>query len=371
MAIKLHFYICTLAIALLTGTSAINSQILGDQAAVTLINSGIDDLYNLQFDRAEDIYDRLEQSYPGHPVNYLFRGLITYWKNYPLHSISPDRSIYEEDLRRCIQLSEQKPYSSEYEAESLLANICARGLLLLFYSDNDLIVNVIPLVTGSYKYLLRSFDFVYSYSDFYYFTGIYNYYREAYPRIHPGYRALASLFPPGDMIKGLNELKKASESSIFLKAESYIFLSWLYTSYENNYLQASKYSEILSNMYPENQYFRVLHVKNLLLIKRYDDAENILNGSYPNSRNVYCDAQLMIFKGILQEKKYKNYQTAKLMYEDGISSISPFGSYGEEFCGYAYLGLSRISEHYGDKTGKQVYRRKGNALIDYKKINFD
>ena len=63
------------------------------------------------------------------------------------------------------------------------------------------------------------------YSDFYFFTGVYNYYREAYPEAYPVYKPLALLFPKGSKTKGLEDLLIASKNSIFLKAEAFSFLS--------------------------------------------------------------------------------------------------------------------------------------------------
>ena len=62
------------------------------------------------------------------------------------------------------------------------------------------------------------------YPDFYFFTGLYNYYREAYPEAHPIYKVLAFLFPRGDREKGSAELQNAGANSIMLKAEAYSFL---------------------------------------------------------------------------------------------------------------------------------------------------
>jgi len=328
-------------------------------------------MYNLELSKANEIFTEVEKLYPGHPVNYLLSGIFTYWENYPLLPTSSARDRFEKDLRKCIDLSSQKPYSEDFEAESLLTNICARGLLLLFYNDNDLSIKVIPLATGSYKYLMRSFDFVSSFPDFYYFTGVYNYYREAYPKLNPVYKPLASMFPPGDIIKGLNELVRSGENSIFLRAESYSILTYINMGFENNYPQALKYSQILTDMYPDNLYFRAMHIRNLLIIKDYDQAENLIKSSLKSSGNTFYDAQVMVFNGILQEKKYQNFTLAKQLYEDGINSITFSGDYGNEFCGYAYLGLSRICEYYGDRAGKKAYQRKGLDLVDFKKVNFD
>jgi len=368
---RLSLNIYVIISSILLSISVINAQILNDTSTLNLIKSGIGNIYNLEFNKADKICAEIERLYPGHPVNYLLDGIITYWKNYPLIPTSPASQLFEEDLRKCIKFSEEKPYSENHEAESLLSNISARGLLLLYYADNDLILNAIPLAAGSFKFLMRSFDFVPSYYDFYYFTGVYNYYREAYPRIHPVYKPFASLFPRGDEIKGLNELSKSAEFSVFLRAESISLLTWIYTGFENDYSKALLYSNKLTDLYPDNLFFRALHIKNLLLLNEFAEAENIINDSRQNTGNAYFNAQVMIFKGILQEKKYKDLEKATQFYEEGINTISLFGDYGNEFCAYAYFGLSRICGFNGDKACKKTYQRKGFEIVDFKKVTFD
>ena len=360
-----------LTFIILLCTARLGGQVLKDRAAVDMIKTGIENIYNFEFDKAEEIHTKLEAAFPGHPVNLLFNGMMTYWKNYPLLPGSAGRASFESDLRTCIELCEQEVYSPEYEAEITLANICARGLLLLFHSDNDMSMNVIPLAIGTYKYVMRAFEFAASYSDFYYFTGLYNYYREAYPRIYPLYKALVAIFPRGDEARGLAELAKAAETSIFLRAESYFVLSWIYNGYQNDFIKSSIYSRILSDRYPENLLFRALHIRNLLLLNRYDDAETIIRKWGDNTSNNFYNGQLLVFNGILQEKKYRDYQLANELYNNGISSLAPVGSYANEFTAYAYFGLSRISDFNGDKTGRRVYRKKGNDLADFRRVNFD
>jgi len=365
----IKYKICSAALAVVISTSGINAQILHDSLAISMIEDGISNMYNLKYEKANDLFIGIEQLYPGHPVNYLLKGIMRYYENYPLLPTSPSHHQFEDDLRTCIELSTQKPYSENYEAESLLINLCARGLLLTYYTNNDLSRNVIPLTAGTYKYMKRSFDFVSVFADFYFFTGTYNYYWEAYPRVHPVYRTLASLFPAGDRIKGLHELVTSAQQSIFVSVESYSRLISIYAGFENNYLLASLYSKTLTDQYPGNPLFRSDHIKNLLFLHEFDLAENLIEDSREDMGNALYSAQILIFNGIIQEKKYKNYALAKQFYEDGISAGLPFGNYNKEFCAYGYFGLSRISEYYGDHAGSKAYRKKGLDLTDFKEVN--
>jgi hypothetical protein len=370
MKSRLKYYIIILFLFLNRSNPA-GAQILSDTTTLKAIKSGIDFIYRLKFDEAQEIFNEIDIPGNEHPVIYLLRGLTIYWENYPLLPNTDAMNDFEANMRRCIELCEMKPYSEDYEAEALLANVCARGLLLVFYADNHMSWNVIPLATGTYKYIMRSFDFNKVYSDLYYFTGIYNYYREAYPAWHPVYKPVAALFPPGDIETGLRELNICAQKSILLRAEANSILSWIYTNYENNYETALMYTGSLTNMYPENLFFRALHIKNLLLLGKYDEAERLLELSPEESNHNYYGAQVKVFSGIIQEKKYRNPDLAADLYENALYELVPFGNYGNEFSAYCYFGLSRISDVWGDKAGKRTYHRKAMNLASFKKINFD
>ena len=70
--------------------------------------------------------------------------MVTYWENYPLITTSAARETFEDDMRKCIELCDKNKNTSA-EVETLLVNLCARGLLLLYYTDNNLSLDVFPL----------------------------------------------------------------------------------------------------------------------------------------------------------------------------------------------------------------------------------
>ena len=106
-------------------------------------------------------------------------------------------------------------------------------------------------------------------------------------------------------------------------------------------------------------------------MKYYDEAEKLIDHSRKEVENKYLQAQLIIFQGILQEKKYHDIKLAQQYYISGISRITPFGVYGNEYEAFAYFGLSRISYARSEKTDGNKYRQKAMKLGDFKKINFD
>lgn len=359
-----------LRLSLFLSSVPLNAQLINDTAALNLVKEDVDYIYDLQFNKAREVYAKIIESYPEHPIVFLLRGIMTYWENYPMLHTSASHVSFEEDMRECIRLSE-KNTNPDYEAEYLLSDLCARGMLLTFYSDNDLIMDVTPLTISTYKHLRRAFDFTSVSVDLYYFTGIYKYYREAYPKIYPVYKSLAFLFPHGDMETGLKELRTAATNSIVLRAESCFLLAWIYLNFENKLPESLHYCRTLNEKYPGNALYLDAYIRDLLLMKKYDEAEKLISASPEVKENKYYQAELMILKGILQEKKYRDNKLAQQYYNQGIHGISLFGRYGNEYAAYAYFGLSRISEANGEKNTRKIYKREANKLADFKKVNFD
>lgn len=367
---KFKIFVKCVGLVFYLSISVLNAQILKDTASLNLITKGINYIYDFQFKNAEEVFNKISLTCPGHPIVSLFSGIITYWENYPLLPSSDASISFEKEMQNCMALCEKK-MTGQDEPEYLLINLCARCMLLLYYSDNDLTSEVVPLTMSTYKFLRRSFNFTYVYSDFYFFTGLYNYYREAYPEAYPVYKTMAFLFPKGSKTKGLRELQAAAKNSIFLKADSYSFLSGICIYFEANYHKASYYSNSLYKIYPDNIQYLAMHIKNMLLLKQYDEAEELVISSGTRSTNPFYQLQLTIFNGIILEKKYHNYNHAQEYYKNGITNISIFREYGNEFAAYAYFGLSRMCEANGDKRGKKIYRKKAMELAEFKKIDFN
>ena len=150
-----------------------------------------------------------------------------------------------------------------------------------------------------------------------------------------------------------------------------MFLSSINLAFEYNYERAYASSRTLHRMYPENLQYLGLHLRNLLLTKRYDEAEKLMESFGSSHTNAFCQAQFSIFRGVIQEKKYFNDKLAEQLYTKGIDAISSFGHVGNEFAAYGYFGLSRISGRKGDTSLKKTYRKKANELTDFKNVNFD
>lgn len=355
---------------LIISLTAAKSQILNDTSALNLIKKGIDHIYNFEPEKAESIISKLSEKFGESPVIHIMKGLNIYWKHYPLLEASPQRFEYEKEMRRCIELSESMVNKND-EKEMVLTNLCASGMLLLFCTDNDMTREVVPLALSTYPKIRKSFDYISSWSDFQYFTGLYNYYRVAYPDVYPVYKPVAALFPAGDKNAGVMQLNNAGNKAIVLQAEAWSLLYWVTMNYDNNYSESMVYIKKLTEKYPENLYYRALYIKNLLLLKEYGIVEELIIKNPVKSENKYYLAQTDIFSGIVYEKKYLNYSQAAQLYNKGISGLAQFLPYGSEYSGYAYMGLYRINALKNPEKPDKELRRKALNYIDFKSVNFD
>ncbi len=349
---------------------AVKCQLLQDPVTYAKIKEGVDHIYNFEFAEAESIYRYLQAKYPDHSVPYLFKGLIIYWENFPITPDSPYAKAFVKNLEKSYDIAEQYFKANENDAENLISGLGALGLLLLYYADNGLSRSVISLAPATYKFLMKSFEFTGVYYDFYFFTGLYNYYREAYPEAHPVYRPAMVFFPHGDKRLGLKQLKLASDSSLFLKAESNSFLAGIYQSFEYNPQIACFYSKKLAERYNRNTEFRTDYIRDLLITKDYDEAEKMLENMPNPSASRYLQAQTDILNAIVTEKKYKNDRKAEKLYWSGIRKAEAYKDYGHEYMAYAYFGLSRISERTNELKEMKKYRKTAEEMANYEHINF-
>lgn len=357
-------------ISIMLWSCSASSQLLGDTVTLDLIRSYVNHIYNNKTDSAEIYYNNVINDYTDHPIAHILKGITIYWENYPLVPSSKIHESFVEEMQKAIELSESAKDPS-LEAEYLLANLCARGMLLMFYSDNDMTSEIIPLAIGTYSQVRKSFDFTNECVDLHYFTGLYNYYREVYPDIYPVYKSLAMLFPKGSRVKGLEDLRICAKYSFILSPEASYLLSWIYLNFENDYETALKLNKKLVSDYPQNYMYRAFLIKNLLLLKRYDEAEKIIQESTDDNMNQFFKGQLCVFKGLIEEKHYNKPDEAFKNYNKGVAEISLSGDYGNEYLSYAYAGMSRISEKKGEKHSARIYHEKAKKLAEFKKVNFD
>lgn len=346
---------------------AAQPRIFTNKAILSEIKTGIDKTYNAEFPEAERIFRDVEQRTKGSPAGPLLFGLLYYYEYAPLTPESPGAKPFVDNLNEAISLSSKILDENKNDVEILAMDMIARSLLNMYYVDNGNSMKAIPEIMPIYRAVMKGFTLKDQFNEFYFTTGLYNYYREAYPEAHPVYKPIASFLKAGNKAEGLRQLHYAADSCIFLRNEALIFLKIIYLNYENNPAQAFQCMQRLNQRYPNNLLFVAGCAETLIMNRQFEQARPYLITLFSKGKkDRFAMMKAFILKGIFEEKANRNYNTAEKDYLTGLKAASEYGSTVDAYKVYAYYGLSRIYRIQGKIKESQEYRKKGESLARYK-----
>jgi hypothetical protein len=149
------------------------------------------------------------------------------------------------------------------------------------------------------------------------------------------------------------------------------FLAGIYQDFEKDPAKAIMYSKKLKEAFPINHEYKLHYIRDLLVIKKFGEAESLLNGMPYESLNQHYQSQIDVYKGVIQEQRYKNPKSAEQLYWSGINKAELYGPMGAEYASYGYFGLSRINLAADNNKNAKQYRKKAKDLSSYDHVNFD
>lgn len=335
-------------------------SLLQDTAALGRVKSITDFIYNNQHQEAREELQQLRQRVPAnHPVYPLLNALNLYWQEAPMHTGSPSFKEFTSYLQETVQKSNQ--YLNRHQDETLVnfLALSAHSLLTRFHADKGDYMAAIGEAKHAYSFMKKGFDLTEKYSEFYFPVGLYNYYREKYPELHPVYKPFMLFFRSGDIHKGLEQLQYAARHNVFSKPESGVFLVHLYLYYENNPAAALKNILKLQEEYPDNRFFRAQLAEVYIANEMYTKAVPHINFLLKQNDPYYKMAGLL-FKGIYMEKKDLQPEEAKRSYDSALKSGAKIGYIANIYNSMAYAGLGRY--HHQKKEHQQAAEAYKKAL---------
>lgn len=324
-------------------------------------------IYNYQFDTAQSLISSIEQKIPDHPVVPLLRALWQYHYHFPLLTGTAEAdqfiALCSEAIHRCQVYLDRNPD----DLEGVSFDMLARAMINLVYVDNGESLKVALGASALYRQVAKGFHLMDQFNEFYFTTGLYNYYREAYPEAHPVYKPIASLFPKGSKKTGLEQLKDAASHCIFLRAESLFYLSLIYLNYEDQPQLAELLASRLHALYPENDYYLGFYVELLYINGKFDETEPLIARlSHAGRKNSFHRMKYLIFRGIYEDRVLQRPESAKKYLEAGMRLTGHFNRYDESLRTMAYFALSRVYRQTGEPSKAQKYYRLGKQYALYK-----
>lgn len=345
-------------------------ELQSNEELLSLLQQDLRYIYNYQFDEAYKTLNKVKAITGDHPVVPFVEGLIVYWRNNPLMEKSQDAPIFISCMEKCMEMSDSigKIKGNKNNVESTFFSLISRAMLMLHYADNQNSLKVVPYADDAYRLTQMGTEMKERFTEFYFSTGLYNYYRIAYPEAHPVYKPFLVVFKPGNKELGIEQIRYAINNSVYLRVESKVYLSYIYLHYENNIEESLKLVSEVYTEFPNNHYFLSKQAELLILNHNYQEAMPLVKELIGFGRDdLFSIMKGFILKGIIEEKYNNNYEVAKKNYQDGIKLANEFNAWGNTFKAYAYKGLGRISVIEGDEDKAKEYNKLANknAIYDY------
>lgn len=354
-------YISTLFISF---PFVVKAQLLQDPTSIKTVQKALDHIYNYEFAEAEGVIDQVEKRYPNHPVSYILESFVLYWKYLPIKDNPTKSKEYIQKLNLALAATEKRYGKDTKDPEGIFYIMVARGYMAMMYNYRGEMLNAAGEGKKAYNAFIEGMKLMDKNPDFYFTSGMYNYYVEVYPEVHPMVKPLLVFFKNGDKALGLKQVDIATRQGIITKAEANFYLAYLYTKYEMKPDKAVVYLDRLTDWYPNNPIFNMKNAEVLLLSGQIEKANKYVDFLKKYTSGFYPIAY-HTFKGMGYEKGFQNDNAAQKEYLTALK-IPHDAQYTKEYHAMAYAGLARISGRTGNKAKAKEYYKKCLDKTEYR-----
>lgn len=360
--LRIFFFITLLIVS----SRQSQAQLLNDPPTLKLIQKGLDHIYNYEYAEANSVLHQVEKKYPNHPVSYILDAFVMYWQYLPIKDNATKSKEYVGKLNQCLDAITKRYGKNSTDPEAVFYTIVARGYIAMMYNYNGELMSAAGEAKKAYNALITGLKLTEKNPEFYFTSGMYNYYVELYPEDHAIVKPLMIFFKNGDKSLGLKQVDIATRQGVITKAEACFYLSHIYLEHETNFPKALTYTQKLVSWYPQNQIFNMVNTETLILNGKFDEAEKGMNMLKANTKGFYPIAY-NTFQGLIYEKDAKNDSAAQKSYLTALRTPHD-DQYTREYYAMSYAGLARIANRAGNKSKAREYYKKALEKAEYKSI---
>ncbi|MCS6824588.1 MAG: tetratricopeptide repeat protein [Cytophagaceae bacterium] len=333
-----------------------SQKILPDKILVEHINSGLNKMYNFEFDAAEQYFNKIEKKYPNHPAYFILMSMNLYWEMFYHDNYKEKSSQFIELLNKASAANALLKQKDKTNLETVFFEMIIEAYIALYYAERDETANCVKHVKRAYQMLKIAMKHKDEITDFYFPIGLYNYYVVQYPETKPFYKPFMIFFIPGNKLQGLKDLDYDHLHGVFTRTEAAYYLSNIYLKYENDHLAAQPYVEKLNKNFPKNSFFTVRLIEVMLNKAQYVQCYKYIQ-ELKNTEKPFFTAVAHAFEGIIYEKHHKNYKAAIEYYNQSIADHTKTRNPEKDYLSFAYAGLGRCYHALGDfSKAEQCYK---------------
>jgi hypothetical protein len=343
--------------------------LLEDKEAADSMRHAIDYLYNFQFDLASRSASGLRQRYGRHPASMLFQCMFSYWKNFPIETRPKEFDAYMKNLDAVVIAGENLEKKHPGSPEPPYYVMTALLLLARHQSEQGEYIKAVNSTRKAYSYIKKGFEWKVKVPEFYFSTGLYNYYRVAFPESHPVYAPFTVFFPDGDKENGLRDLEISSQKSLFSRAEALGFLASINLRDELNFPKALQFARQLSEKHSSNWIYTILYVECLLENRKTAQAAELIPGLLGRTEPMALQAGYYL-KGLMEILK-GNSEGARWALQKSLLYLKNKDRFSKGYASLAYNELAKLSAGEGRRNDAEKYFRQAEKNSSFRKVQTD
>lgn len=249
--------------------NAQTAALISDESFRADAREAIDSLYNRKPDAASDILQPWKKDEPDHPLWMIWDGMTLWWDILQdLSSEEYDEQFFEK-MARADHAAATLLRRERDHPDGLIVRAIATGYMARHHANRGDWITSVTRGRRAYQAYSRLMEVMPDLPDNEFAQGMLKYYAAFIPDEYPAVRAVSWFLPDGDRDDGLSRLAKASEEGVFAAPEATYFLGNILLNYENQYEEAAGYFSGLVERYPDNAYYRRLHLRTLFQMRRF------------------------------------------------------------------------------------------------------
>jgi hypothetical protein len=342
-----------------------SAQLLQDPQARNLISQGLKHLYQYEFRESSDDFNAIKATYPKHPVGYLLTAMQLEQQFFPLKDHPAQSKTYVAFLELAYNLAQEGYDRNKNDLESSFFCTASLGFLAAFEADNQNFIQAVSHARKAYSFMKIGLKNTERQPEFLYSTGIYQYYRVAYPDLHPIIKPLMFFFEEGNKRLGLSMLEAGTRKAIFVRNESLFYSSYIFNKYEGTPQKGLPYNTLLIQQFPKNHWYILQRAELLTLAGQYEAADPYIEQLEKISSSNYFKGAAHVLRGIREEFGNKRYAVAEALYAKALTH--PWEEkLTKDLHGLALLGISRLEYRKGNKAKGLYFAKKAADFVEYK-----
>ncbi len=339
----------------------------------SLVTSGINQIYNIQFDKAEKTFAEVQRQFPKHPAGKFFDAMIYWWHIMLDYDNEEYDDILEDKLDETIDFCEEILDDEPENVDAIFFMGGALGFRGRLNAVRESWFNAALDGKEALPLVYQAYEIDPSNKDVQLGFGIYNYYASVIPEQYPFVKPFMVFFPGGDRVKGLEQLKIAAEEGRYAKYESLYFLMTLYLRFEKDYTMSLKYSELLAEKFPNNPSFQRYYGRSYVGLGNYKSAYPIFTEIVKNCRagklgySSWIEREAVYYIG-MYHRLNENLDSAKVNFERCEELSRKLDNDKDEESGFlinSILYLGMISDAQGSRNKALKYYEEVLDLREY------